>query len=175
MIYRINAGVIPQDSWIQDLHVGGGRIIGEVCHFVDFLTFINGSMPDFVYATAMRSSNNLNDTLNVSLSFGNGSIGSISYFANGDKGLSKERVEIYACGCTAILEDFRLLTIHTHGKKKVNRLLSQDKGQKKEIRLFAEAITKGKESPISFEEICSTSLVTFKIVESIRTNESIRL
>jgi len=85
MIYRVNAGSIPADSWIQDAEFGGGRIIGEVCHFVDFLTFMNGSLPVYVYAAAMKDPNNLNDVLNISLRYENGSIGTISYFANGDK------------------------------------------------------------------------------------------
>ncbi len=77
MLYRVNAGKVPADSWIQDLEIGGGRIIGEVCHFVDFLTFINGSLPVSVYATAMKEPNNLNDVVTISLSYANGSIGNI--------------------------------------------------------------------------------------------------
>ncbi len=143
MIYRVNAGSIPADSWIQDAEFGGGRIIGEVCHFVDFLTFMNGSLPVSVYAAAMKDPNNLNDVLNISLRYENGSIGTISYFANGDKGLPKERVEIYANGSTAVLNDFRTLAVYTDGKKKKKKLLSQNKGQKTEVRQFIEAILNG--------------------------------
>jgi predicted dehydrogenase/threonine dehydrogenase-like Zn-dependent dehydrogenase len=173
MIYRINAGAIPKDSWIQDMETGGGRIIGEICHFVDFLTFINGSLPVSVYATVMSSPDNLNDTLNVSLSYANGSIGTISYFSNGDKSLPKERVEIYSYGATAVINDFKTLQIHAQGKKKEKKLLSQDKGQKTEVKKFIEAILNGTGEVISFNEIYSASLVTFKIIESIRSGQSV--
>ena len=175
MLYRINAGYMPADSWIQDPEFGGGRIIGEVCHFVDFLTFMNGSLPVSVYAAAMKDPNNLNDVLNISLRYENGSIGTISYFANGDKGLPKERVEIYANGCTAILGDFKTLVVYADGKKKKKKLLSQNKGQKTEVRQFIEAILNGTGEVIPFEEIHSASLMTFKIIESIRSGECVRI
>ena len=175
MIYRINAGYIPDDSWIQDAELGGGRIIGEVCHFVDFLTFMNGSLPVSVYAAAMAHPNNLNDVLNIFLTYENGSIGTISYFANGDKSLPKERVEIYANGSTAVLDDFKTLAIHSHGKKKKKNLQRQNKGQKTEVRQFIEAILNGTREVIPFEKIYSASLVTFKIIESIRAGDCLRI
>ena len=175
MLYRVNAGYIPADSWIQDTEFGGGRIIGEVCHFVDFLTFMNGSLPVTVYATAMNNPDNLNDVLNISLTYENGSIGTISYFANGDKSLPKERVEFYANGSTAVLDDFKTLAIYTDGKKKRKKLLSQNKGQKTEVKQFIEAILDGTGEVIPFEEIHSASLTTFRIIESIRTGECLRI
>jgi len=175
MIYRVNAGSIPPDSWIQDPDIGGGRILGEVCHFVDFLTFVNGSLPISVFATAMKHANSLDDVLNISLSYQNGSIGTISYLANGDKSLPKERVEIYANGSTAVLNDFKALSIHAHGKKKGKKLMSQDKGQKNEVKQFIESIIDGTGELIPFEEICSASLVTFKIIESIRSGICLKI
>jgi predicted dehydrogenase/threonine dehydrogenase-like Zn-dependent dehydrogenase len=175
MTYRINAGKMPSDSWIQDMETGGGRIIGEVCHFVDFLTFINGSLPVSVYAAALRAPENLNDILNISLSYKNGSIGTISYFANGDKSLPKERVEVFSNGCAAILDDFKVLAIHAKGKKRVKKMMSQDKGQKKEVQVFIKSILDATDNIIGFDEIYSASLVTFKILESIRAGLSINL
>jgi polar amino acid transport system substrate-binding protein len=175
MIYRVNAGAVPADSWMQDPEIGGGRIIGEVCHFVDFLTFMNGSLPMHVHAQALKDARNLQDVVNISLSYENGSIGTISYLANGDKGLPKERVEIYAHGCTAVLDDFKTLAIYARGKKKERRLLSQDKGQKAEVRMFLDAVINGQKAPIPFEELYNTSLVTFKILESIQKGMSIHL
>jgi predicted dehydrogenase len=177
LTYRINAGAIPKDSWIQDSKFGGGRIIGEVCHFVDTISFITGSLPVSVYANTMDDPNKLNDTLHVNLSFQNGSIGTISYLANGDKSLAKERIEVFAHGATAIVVDFKELTIYSRGKKKKKKLISQDKGQKEEIKQFIEAIITGKryDGLIPFEEIYNTSLVTFKIIESLRTGECIRI
>jgi predicted dehydrogenase len=173
MVYRVNAGHIPKDSWIQDIKIGGGRIIGEVCHFVDFLTFLNGSLPVSVDARAMDDVNNLNDTLIVSLKYENGSIGSICYFANGGNFLSKERVEVFANGSAAVLDDFKRLDIYAGGKKKTKKRISQDKGQKEEVSQFIDAVKNGKPSPIPINEIFDTSRVCFSILESIRTGQTI--
>jgi len=175
MIYRVNAGAIPRESWIQDPEFGGGRIIGEVCHFVDTLTFLSGSLPVSVYAKAMADSSNLNDTLNITLAYQDGSIGTISYFANGDKRLPKERIEVFSHGFTAIIDDFQELTIYSNGKKKRKKLFSQDKGQKEEVKQFVAAILNGTAELISFQEIYNTSLVTFKITESIQSGECIKI
>jgi predicted dehydrogenase len=173
MVYRINAGVIPADSWIQDPAVGGGRIIGEACHFIDFLTFLNGSRPVSVYAASMRSALNLNDIMTISLTYENGSVGSVSYFSNGDKSLPKERVEVYCNGATAILDDFRSLSLHARGKRKEKKLTSQDKGQKAEVAAFILSVFQGGTPPISFDEIYTTSLATFKALESARLGQSV--
>jgi polar amino acid transport system substrate-binding protein len=175
MIYRVNAGAIPHDSWIQDADFGGRRIIGEVCHFVDFLTWMNGSSPVSVYASAMKTAGNLNDTLVVSLAYENGSIGTIAYLANGDKGVPKEEVEIYSGGCTGIIHDFKSASVHVRGKKTEKKLISQDKGQKEEVKAFVDAVVQGGRAPIPFAEICSTSKVTFSILESLRSDQSVRL
>jgi polar amino acid transport system substrate-binding protein len=169
MHYRINAGFIPKDSWIQDIEVGGGRIVGEVCHFIDFLTYLNGSLPCSVHAAAMRSASGTSDTVTITLAFQNGSIGTVSYFANGDKSLPKERVEIFSHGVVYILDDFRSLTIHANGGRKEKKLLVQDKGQKNEVRSFLESIREGKDAVIPFREIHSATLVTLKALESLRT------
>jgi predicted dehydrogenase len=173
MAYRVNAGAIPADSWIQDPSVGGGRIIGEACHFIDFLTFMNGSRPVSVFASSMESAQNLNDTVTINLTYANGSIGTISYFANGDKGMPKERVEIYCNGATAVIDDFRLLSVYARGKKKEKKLLTQDKGQKTEVAGFVKSILQGGGSPISFDDIYTTSLATFKALESVRSGQSV--
>jgi polar amino acid transport system substrate-binding protein len=174
-VYRINAGFIPAESWIQDPAVGGGRIVGEVCHFVDFLIFITGSLPVSVHAAAMEAPGNLRDSVTVTLAFANGSIGTILYFANGDKGCPKERVEIFANRNTLLLDDFKSLTSYADGKKKEKRLTNQDKGQAGCVRGFVAAILEGKAAPVSFREIHAATLVTFKIMESIRTGEVVRL
>ena len=160
MTYRVNAGAVPADSWIQDPDFGGGRIIGEVCHFVDLLTYVIGSIPDSVHANVLNDPNALNDTLIVSLKYKNGSIGTISYFANGDKSLPKERVEVYAHGCTAIIEDFKSLTIHAGGKKSKKKLVSQDKGQKNEIREFIKTYLAKHEYPKEIEFVDEMPLTT---------------
>jgi predicted dehydrogenase len=175
MIYRINAGHIPSDSWIQDKDIGGGRIIGEVCHFVDYLTFLNGSLPESVYATALPDPDSNEDTVNISLSFGNGSIGTISYFSTGSKSLSKEYIEIFKTGSTAVLKDFKELEIYSEKKTFRKKLMSQDKGQKKMVETFIDSIKTGKPSPVSFDEIYSVTLTTFKIIESIRSKKNLTI
>jgi len=172
MIYRVNAGYISNESWIQDLETGGGRIIGEVGHFVDFLTYINGSLPTSVFAVSMNDSVYINnDVVNISLAFENGSIGSICYLANGNKRLSKERFEVYSAGKTAVLDDFRKVSIYSAGKTKNKKLLNQDKGQHNELKKIFDHILNGKGPVIPFEQIYNTSLVTFKIFESIKNGQ----
>ena len=118
MIYRINAGTISSDNWIQDLEIGGGRVLGEVCHFIDYLTYLNGSLPIKVSATALPDSNQLNDTLNILIQFENGSSGIVAYYANGSKSMTKEYVEVFSAGQSAILNDFKELKIYAKGKQK---------------------------------------------------------
>ena len=175
MLYRINSGYIPPDSWIQDDDIGGGRIIGEVCHFVDFLSFLNGSPPEYVHATVMPEPENGDDTVNINLRFRNGSIGTICYFSNGSKSLPKEYIEVYQAGVTGILKNFKELEIFGNGKKSGKKLMIQDKGQKKMLEAFFGAIKEGKPSPIGFEDIYATTKTTFKIIESIKTNSVIKI
>jgi predicted dehydrogenase/threonine dehydrogenase-like Zn-dependent dehydrogenase len=175
MLYRINAGHIPSDSWIQDREIGGGRIIGEVCHFVDYLTFMNGSPPESVSAVNVPSPDHLEDNAGINLRFRNGSIGSISYFSTGSRSVYKEHIEIYKSGLTGIIKDFKSLEIYGEGKKIKKKLLSQDKGQKLMIEAFINAVKEGKPSPIRFDDIYLVTLATFKIVESLKKNSVISL
>lgn len=173
MLYRVNAGPIPGDSWIQDMEIGGGRIIGEVCHFVDLLTHLNGSLPTRVCATAMNDADSLLDTLNVTMQFGNGSTGAIAYYANGSKALAKEYLEVHRAGTSAVLRDFKELEIHAARKPRKTKLLNQNKGQAEMVKAFVEALRSGGTAPIPFAEIYASTLSTFKILESIRTGGSV--
>ena len=175
MIYRINAGPIPRDSWIQDPDIGGGRVIGEVCHFVDFLTFLNGSLPDSLSASALADSENLEDTVCINLKFRNGSVGTISYFSNGSKKLFKEYIEVYKSGMVGMIRDFKEIEIFESKKRFKKKLMSQDKGQKTMVASFFEAIKTGKPSPLSFDELYSATEATFKIIESIRAEKVVSL
>ena len=164
--YRINAGIVPKDHWIHDPNTGGGRIIGEVCHFIDFCSFIAGSPIMSVSAHALRDPSNLNDTVTISMSMQNGSIGSISYFSNGNKELSKEYIEIFNGGTIFTLDDFKELNMYgPKGRRTIKGL--QDKGHKEEINAFINAIHLGQPCPIPFDEIYNTTLFTFKAIESI--------
>ncbi|MHB8130222.1 MAG: bi-domain-containing oxidoreductase [Mobilitalea sp.] len=167
MICRVNAGRIPKDSWIQDRERGGGRIVGEVCHFVDYLTFLNGSLPCGVFATVLPDPAGCDDTVAINLQFQNGSIGTIVYVANGSKGLFKEYVEVHQAGVTAVLKDFKELSVFESGRPYSKKLLSQDKGQKEMVRAFICGVRDGSVTPIPFEEIYAVTLATCKILESI--------
>ena len=169
MHYRVNAGPLPADHWINDPEQGGGRILGEVCHFVDFLSFVCGSEPRMVRAESISRSGNEQDLL-VTINFGDGSIGTISYICNGDRAFGKERVEIFGGGCVAVLDDFRGLELSRHGRRRIVRsLLRQDKGHAAEWQAFAESIHAGAPCPIPFDEITSSTRTTIRIAESLRT------
>lgn len=166
--YRINAGVVAADHWVHDPKVGGGRILGEVCHFIDLCTFITGSKVAGVSANSMNTADGKTDTLTVNLSFANGSIANISYFSNGQKELPKERLEVFAGGVVAIIDDFK--SVVTYGKTVSEKSGKQDKGHAKEVELFMNSIREGKDAPIPFDEIYHSMLVTFKVLESISMN-----
>jgi predicted dehydrogenase/threonine dehydrogenase-like Zn-dependent dehydrogenase len=171
--YRVNAGFLAADHWLNDPQEGGGRILGEVCHFVDFLCFLTSSEPVEVETRALsdQASSNpgkySNDNVVCSLRFADGSQGTISYLANGDKSYSKERVEVFGGGTVAVLEDFRRLELVRRGKRRIFRSpLRQDKGHRGEFEAFVSAIQTGSQSPIPFREILNTMLATFALEES---------
>lgn len=168
MIYRVNAGNIPKDTWIQDKEIGGGRIIGEVCHFIDYLTFINGSLPVKITANSMPDPDGLNDTVNILIQFENGSTGVVAYYANGAKQLAKEYIEIYTSGTTAIISDFKEIKIYRKGKPSKTKLLNQDKGQKAMVKEFIDRLVKSGEGPIPYEEVYAVSKATLLVEESLR-------
>lgn len=167
---RVNAGFIPKDHWSQIPEVGGGRIVGEVCHFIDLMQYFTDSEPIRVFAESITSNNEKitpNDNIAVTVKFKNGSIGNLLYVANGDKSLPKEYIEVFNAGNVGIIDDFRGGKLHIAGKEK--KLKSTGKGHKEEVFDYLENLKEGKDSPISFESICLTTLVTFKILDSIQT------
>ena len=168
MIYRINAGAIPKDTWIQDAEIGGGRVLGEVCHFIDYLTYLNGSLPIKVSASALPDANQLNDTLNILIQFENGSSGVIGYYANGSKAMTKEYVEVFSAGMSATLSDFKELKIYGKGKPKKTKLLNQNKGQKEMVEAFVDGLLEDGQAPISFKEIVAVTKASFSVLESIK-------
>ncbi|MDQ6652309.1 MAG: Gfo/Idh/MocA family oxidoreductase, partial [Acidobacteriota bacterium] len=170
--YRVNAGRIPAGHWTQDPREGGGRIIGEVCHFIDLMQFLAGAVTTRVYAEplASRSYDVIDeDSVFVTLRFADGSNGSIAYLAEGDKGMAKERVEIFGGGKTFVLEDFRRATLHSSGKEKRLRMRGQDKGQANEVREVCRAVLEGGPAPIALYDLAATTRATFRIVESLRS------
>ncbi|MGC9196721.1 MAG: bi-domain-containing oxidoreductase [Syntrophobacteraceae bacterium] len=170
---RVNAGAVPADCWLQDPQTGGGRIVGEVCHFLDYFNFLTQSWPVRIHAEALEDPLSNEDTVVICLKYANGSVGGIHYFANGSKRLSKEKIEVYWCGLAAVIDDFCDLKIYG-GKKTVHkRLLAQDKGQLLQVRSFIEAIKRGLPSPIPIEDIFSATDCSFQVLNSIRAGKPI--
>jgi predicted dehydrogenase/threonine dehydrogenase-like Zn-dependent dehydrogenase len=174
--YRVNAGAIPLNHWTQDPETGGGRIIGEACHFVDFITFIIGTSPISVTAHALPNNGKYReDNVSMTFTFPDGSIGVVDYFANGDKSFPKERIEVFCEGMVALLDDFRILQTVKDGKKKEERLSAQDKGWVDEWKVFAKAIREGSEPPVPYEQLIGVTKSTFAAVESLREAKPIHV
>jgi predicted dehydrogenase len=171
MHYRVNAGFIPTNHWVHDPEQGGGRIIGEVCHFIDFSTFIAGAAPVRVFARALPNAGRYrDDNLVITLEHANGALGTISYVANGDKAVAKERVEVFGGGAVGILDNFRQLELVRDGRTRTEKArLDQDKGHRAEWEAFARAVQRGGAPPIPMGELFSTTRASFAVVESLQT------
>ena len=173
--YRVNAGYIPLNHWTQDPNIGGGRIIGEGCHFIDLVTFLVGEAPVSVSAHALPDGGKYReDNVSMTFTFPDGSIGVVDYLANGDKSFPKERVEVFCGGKIAVLDDFVSLRIVRDGKKKDERG-AQDKGHVNEWKAFAQAIRKGGEPPIPYEQMVGVTRATFAALESLRTRATVQI
>jgi predicted dehydrogenase/NADPH:quinone reductase-like Zn-dependent oxidoreductase len=171
--YRINAGHLPSDHWVNDREQGGGRIVGEVCHFVDLLMFLASSPIVEVEARPIANSGRYSgDNILVSLSFANGSEGTISYLANGDRSFSKERIEVFGGGSAAVLDDFRRLELVRNGRKEsIHSRWSQNKGHRTEWTAFVKSMQGKTEAPIAFEELLCSTLATLRVDQSASAGE----
>ncbi|MBC7910315.1 MAG: bi-domain-containing oxidoreductase [Pyrinomonadaceae bacterium] len=176
MCYRVNAGRIAREHWIQNASTGGGRIIGEACHFIDLMQFLTGALATRVYAESITSRNHQivdEDSVFITLRFSDGSNGSIAYLAEGDKALAKERVEIFGEGKTFVLDDFRNATMYRNGREETSKLRAQDKGQADEINAVCAVVLESSPAPIALEDLAATTRATFRIRESLRTGQAI--
>lgn len=173
IIYRVNAGKIPIDNWIHDKKIGGGRIVGEICHFVDFIRFIAESPIESVYAHNINKADGLNDNISIIFSFLDGSSASIVYTSEGSSKLAKEYIEIHSNRKSVVISDFKKATFSSNKIKKKN-LLSQDKGQDKMLSNFFECLRSGKDA-IPFDQIHEVSNVCFDIEDSLRLNKVIKV
>ena len=166
MVMTVNAGFIPADHWVHDPASGGGRIIGEACHFVDLLRFLADASIESVNAVAMDSQ--CNDSVSIQLRFKNGSIGVVNYLANGSKSLAKERLEVFCNGAVLQLDNFRALRGYGWSGFKSDKLWRQDKGQKTCTKAFVDAIASGDDSQlISFSELSEVTLACLDIMDQI--------
>lgn len=168
--YRVSAGLLPSSHWTKDPVEGGGRILGEICHFVDLIQFLTSSTPVKVFAEPISSTAGSpdDDSVAITMKMQNGSLGTITYVASGDTSLPKEYIEIYSTGKTAVLENFQRLTLYQQGKRREFKRSTIDKGHRDEVAAFLNAVRGGTPAPIPFESLVTTSLVTFKIVESLK-------
>jgi predicted dehydrogenase/threonine dehydrogenase-like Zn-dependent dehydrogenase len=167
MVMTVNAGAIPPEHWTQDPETGGGRIIGEACHFIDLLRHL-ADAPIIGHSMTMMDSAT-NDTATIQLSFANGSIGTVHYFANGHKGTSKERLDIFDGGRVLHLDNFIRLTGHGWSTSPQQKLWRQDKGQTACVQAFIDSIKKGRAPTIALAEILEVSRVTLAVAGQVRS------
>ena len=166
LVYTCNAGSIPADSWVHDPAAGGGRIVGEGCHFIDIARFLAGSPMESWSVEVMDDHHGLGDTATLSLRFANGSIATVHYFANGNRAFPKERVEVFQDGRILTLDNFR--SVKGFGSDLKGRAWKQDKGQNPCAAAFLEAVRGGGEDPIPFDELLEVSRVTVALAEAAR-------
>ncbi|GAB4001662.1 bi-domain-containing oxidoreductase [Spirosoma daeguense] len=170
VVVTVNAGAIPANNWVHDRAIGGGRILGEACHFIDLVTFLTGSRVVRVCMDGMgQQPTETTDSASMLLRYENGATGVINYFSNGSKAYSKERVEVYSQERTLILDNFRQLT--GYGFRKFSRMAGrQDKGHTTLVRQFIEQIQEGGEPLISFADIVNTTQTALAALQSLREN-----
>jgi predicted dehydrogenase len=163
--------------WLHDPQVGGGRIIGEGCHFIDALIFLVGSRPISVVAKALPDLGRYSeDNILLSFTFADGSLGTLAYLANGDKAFPKERLEVFCEGRTAVLDDFRTLELVNHGRRSVVRsMLRQDKGHRAEWQAFVHAILTKSAPPIPYDQVVGVTRASFAALQAIRSGSTVRI
>ena len=177
MLYRINAGRVPKEHWVQDPDVGGGRVVGEICHFVDYLQALCGSLPISVFARRIgkHSSGIIDDQCTISLTFGDGSIGTIVYTAEGNSGLPKERFEAHADGKSLTMDDFIETQMYAGTRKQLFKTGKREKGFPEEIAQFVGAIEQGLPPVIPFAEIEAVTRACLLAVQSLHSGSAYHL
>ena len=166
-VVTINAGNIPAEHWTQDPMTGGGRIIGEACHFIDLLRDLAGSPIVSFKAAAMDTPTH--DTVSIMLTFADGSLGTILYLANGSKSFPKERIEVFAAGGILQLDNFRVLRTYGWKGGSTMRLWRQDKGQVACVQAFMDAVRSGKPAPIPRDQLIEVARITIEINNALLT------
>lgn len=175
--YRINAGSLPASHWLLDPKIGGGRIIGECCHFLDLLTFLNGSLPIRVHTVGVgEAEGSTEENVTISIGFANGSIGTVTYTSMGDTRFPKERLEVFGGGRAAVLDNFRSLQLVSGGRSVVKRSrLRQDKGHQAEWDVFRHAVLGGGPPPIPIVELAAVTTACFAAVDSLHISEPVEI
>lgn len=175
MIATMNAGFIPRDVWVQDMKTGGGRIIGEACHFIDLMQFFSGSKVSAVVMSGLGVHPEENtDNAIITIRFENGAQGVIHYFSNGSKSYPKERIELYTQGRTLIIDNFRKMTGYGFGRFSSMRS-GLDKGHKAQFKALVNAVKTSGHPLIPFEDLVNTTKASFAALESLQTGAWIQL
>lgn len=165
-LYTCNAGAIPANHWVHDTEIGGGRILGEACHFIDLLSFLSGHKIIDSQITTLGKNNEFKDSAIISLKFSDGSIGAIHYLATGGKSFPKERIEVFANNAVMQMDNFRKLKGFSWPSLSTEKNWKQDKGQAICIQEFLKAIEEGKNTPISLDEIIDISEISIDLANS---------
>ena len=174
--YRVNAGFIPSSHWLHDSSKGGGRLIGEGCHFIDYLIFLVGQIPESVHTQALPDNGKYeSDNFVITMVFSDGSIGTISYLANGNKLVGKEYLEVFCGGKVGILDDFRKLQLFGQSADKKREYFKQDKGHANAWNEFVNAVINNSEAPIPYAELIGTAYVILACAQSMRTGQSVNI
>jgi predicted dehydrogenase len=171
VVITVNAGAIPIEHWAQDPEVGGGRIVGEGCHFIDLMRFLVGHTITGHQSMMMGDAAGVeirDDKVSISLSFTDGSFGTIHYLANGSKAFPKERIEVFCDDAVLQMDNYRVLTGFGWPSFKKMKLMKQDKGQTACAKAFVNSVKSGKPSPIPYEEVMESSRVSIEVAESLR-------
>jgi predicted dehydrogenase len=156
---------------------GGGRIIGEGCHFIDYLTFLIGETPISVHAAALADDGKYHqDNMLLTFTYGDGSVGSIAYLANGDKSFPKERVEVFSGGKVAVLNDYRSLSLTSAGSTRTIRSrFRQDKGHQASWEAFLQSIRQGNDAPIPYDQLLAVSRAAIISMDAAKQKKTISL
>jgi len=174
--YRVNAGFVPAEHWVHSEEEGGSRIIGEVCHFVDFMQFLTKSLPVRVYGERVSGNNKsiLNsDNVVIALKFADGSVGNITYSASGDKAFFREQIELFCEGMTIVSSDFKKTLVYRDGKKRAFKTLSQEMGYQEELQHFADVVRGNAHPKISPEDLFYSTQAVFAINHSMETKRPV--
>jgi len=176
LLVRVNAGPLPEDHWLHDPEDGGGRLVGEGCHFVDLLCHFAGFRVVTAFAAATPIPGRpieCSDEFVATLRFESGAIGALVYSGSGGSRLPKERIEVFGGGISAVIDDFRRFELFRDGKQREQKG-AQDKGHRAEVALFLAAV-KGEADPPPVETYLHSSRVTLALLKSLRTGSAVEL
>jgi predicted dehydrogenase/threonine dehydrogenase-like Zn-dependent dehydrogenase len=176
MLYRINAGALPADHWLLDPEVGGGRLIGEGCHFIDLACLVAGASASTIQAWPLQPAGGPAppQDFRIEIAFENGASAGIEYISSGDSALPKERIEIHRSGLSIVIDDFRSAEVYRGSRCKAHRWGKRDKGHRAEIEAFLDAVKTGAPTPIAEEESIASTALTFAAARSMREARPVR-